>query len=69
LSTKNVLADDLALRLDGPRSELSVVAARTVPAYAESVRVLDFLQDLLAKPEGLTREPTYNGSRPPPLYR
>jgi hypothetical protein len=32
-----------------------------------SVRVLSFLRDLLAKFTGLTRETTYNGSRPP-LY-
>jgi hypothetical protein len=36
---------------------------------AESVRVLYFLRDLLAKHAGLTREPTYKGSRPLPLYR
>jgi hypothetical protein len=69
LSTKNVLANDLALRPDGPRPELSVVAAQTVPAYAKLVRVLDFLHDLLPKHEGLTQEPTCNGSKPPPLHR
>jgi hypothetical protein len=45
----------------------SAVTARTVRACAESVRVLDFLRDLLAKPTELTREPTCKGSRPP-LY-
>jgi hypothetical protein len=34
---------------------------------AESVKVLDFLHDLLTKPTGLTRELTCNGSRSP-LY-
>jgi hypothetical protein len=67
LSTKNVLADDLALRIDGLRSGLSAVEARTVRACAESVRIPDFLYDFLAKPAELTRESTYNGSIPP-LY-
>jgi hypothetical protein len=56
-------------RPNGPRSGRSVMVARTVRACAESVRVPSFLQDLLAKSAGLTREPTCNGSRPPPLYR
>ena len=47
----------------------SAVAARTIRVCAESVRVLDFLLDLLAIPVGLTREPTYNRSKPLPLYR
>jgi hypothetical protein len=59
----------MALRLDDPRFGLSVVEARTVRACAEPVRIPDFLRDFLAKPAGLTRESTYNGSRPPPLYR
>jgi hypothetical protein len=46
---------------------LSTVAARTICVCAESVRVLNFLWDLLAKLAGLTRKPTCNGSRPP-LY-
>jgi hypothetical protein len=54
---------------NGPRYRLSVVAERTIHACAESVKVLDFLRDLLAKLAGLTREPTCNRSRPPPLYR
>jgi hypothetical protein len=45
---------------------LSVVAARIVCACVESVTVLDFLRDLLAKPVGLTQESTCNGFRPPP---
>jgi hypothetical protein len=57
--------DGLALRPDGPQSILSAIAARTVRAYTESVKVLDFLRDLLVKHVGLTREPTCNGSRPP----
>jgi hypothetical protein len=47
----------------------SAVVARTVRACAESVKVPDFLLDLLAKFAGLTREPTCNESRPPPLCR
>jgi hypothetical protein len=62
-------ADGPALRPDGPRSGLSVVAARMVRACIESIRHPNFLQDLLAKPAGLTRESTCNRSRPPPLYR
>jgi hypothetical protein len=37
------------------------------PRVAESVRVPDYLWDLLAKTVGLTREPTCNGSKPPPF--
>jgi hypothetical protein len=44
------------------------MATRTVRTCAESVRVPDFLRDLLAKPARFTREPTCNGCRPP-LYR
>jgi hypothetical protein len=69
LSIENDLADGRALRPDGPWSRLSVVVVRTVHACAESVRVLDFLRDLLAKPAGLTRKPTCNGSRASHLYR
>jgi hypothetical protein len=64
---KNVFADDSALTLDGPRSGLSDIVARTVRACAESVRVSDFLRDLLAKSVRLTWEPIYNESRSP-LY-
>jgi hypothetical protein len=56
-------------RPDDPRSGLSAVAARTVRACVESVKVPNLLRDLLAKPARLTREPICNGSRPPPLYR
>jgi hypothetical protein len=56
LSTKNVLA-----------VRRSTIAARTIRACTESVRVPDFLRDLLAKHAGLTREPTCNGSRPPTI--
>jgi hypothetical protein len=52
LSSKNVPADGLTLRPDGPRSGLSTVPAWTVRACIELVRVLDVLQDLLAKPVG-----------------
>jgi hypothetical protein len=45
-----------------------ILGRRTVRACAESVRVPSFLRDLLAKPAGLTRKPTCNGSRPPLLY-
>jgi hypothetical protein len=44
-----------------------VVAAQTVRARAESVRVSSFSRDLLPKTAGLTRETVGNGSRPP-LY-
>jgi hypothetical protein len=63
LSTKNVLANGSDLRANGLRSGLSVVAARTVRACAESARVPDFLRGLITKHAGLTREPTCNGSR------
>jgi hypothetical protein len=47
----------------------SAVSTQTVRVCAESFRVPNFLQDLLAKPARLTREPTCNGSRPPlPFY-
>jgi hypothetical protein len=62
-----VPVDSPALRPNGLRSRQSAVVARTVCTYAELVRVLDFLRDLLAKATGLTRELTCNGSRPP-LY-
>jgi hypothetical protein len=62
------LADGLSLRPDGPRSGLSTIAARTIRSCAYLVRVPDFLRDFLAKHVGLTRELTYNGSRPPTLY-
>jgi hypothetical protein len=55
LSTKKCLTDCLTLRPDGPRSGLSVVAAQTIHACAESVRVPDFLRELLAKHVRLTR--------------
>jgi hypothetical protein len=69
LKAKMSLADGPALRPDGPRSGRSAVAARTVRARAESVRVPSFSRDLLPKTAGLTRETVRNGSRPPPLYR
>jgi hypothetical protein len=53
--------------MDGQWSRLSTIVARIVRACVESVRVPDFSRDLLAKPMGLTREPTCNRSRPP-LY-
>jgi hypothetical protein len=61
------LADGPALRPDGPRSGRSAVAARTVRARVESVRVPSFSRDLLPKTAELTRETVGNGSRPP-LY-
>jgi hypothetical protein len=67
LSAKNVLADGPTLRPNGPRYGLSAVVTRTVHACAKSVSVSNFLQDLLGKSAGLTREPTCNRSRPP-LY-
>jgi hypothetical protein len=60
-------ADGPALRSDDPRSGRSAVVARTIRTCTESVRVPSFLQDLLAKSAGLTRETTCNGFRPP-LY-
>jgi hypothetical protein len=56
LKAKKSLADGPALRPDGPRSEQSVVVARTVRAYAESVRVPSFSRDLLLKTAKLARE-------------
>jgi hypothetical protein len=56
LDTKKGLADDPALRPDGPRSEQSAVVARTVRACAESVRVSSFSWNLLSKTAGLTQE-------------
>jgi hypothetical protein len=56
LEIKKSHADGPALRPDGPRSGLSAVAARTVRACAESVRVPSFLRDLLPKIVGLTRK-------------
>ena len=69
LEIKKTHADGPALRPDGPRSGLSAMAARTVLACAETVRVPSFSRDLLPKTAGLTRETVGNGSRPPPLYR
>jgi hypothetical protein len=63
LSNKKDRANGPTLRSDGPR--LSALAAQTVSACVESIRVPDFLRHLLAKSEGLTREPTCNGSKPP----
>ena len=54
------IENDLA---DVARSGLSAIVAQTVHACTKSVRVPDFLRDLLAKPAGLTRKPTCNGSR------
>jgi hypothetical protein len=42
LKTKNALADGPAIRQDGPRSEPSVVVARTVRVCAETVKVPSF---------------------------
>jgi hypothetical protein len=71
LSTRNILAIysrmGLALRPDGLRSGRSAVVARTVRACVDSVRVLSFSRDLLAKTVGLARETTCSGFRPP-LY-
>jgi hypothetical protein len=39
------------------------VTAQTVRSCAESVRVQNFLQDLLVKSAGITRKITYNGYR------
>ena len=64
LSSNYGSADCPRLGPDGPRSGLYAVVARTVRACAESIRVLIFLRDLLAKPARLTQEPTCNGSRP-----
>jgi hypothetical protein len=65
LEIKKSHADGPALRSDGPRSGLSAVAARTVRAYAETVRVPSFSRDLLPKTVGLTRKSVRSGSRPP----
>jgi hypothetical protein len=67
LSTGFERADGLALRPNGLRSRLFAVVAQTVRTCAESIRVPDFFRNLLAKPMGLTREPTCNRSRPPPF--
>ena len=56
LEVKLSSAASPALRPDGPRSGRSAVAARTVRARAESVRVPSFSRDLLPKTAGLTRE-------------
>jgi hypothetical protein len=69
LEAKKGLADGPTLRPDGPRSGLSAVAAWTVRACAETVRVSSFSRDLLPKTVGLTRKSVRSGSRPPPLYR
>jgi hypothetical protein len=50
------LADGPALRPNDPRSEQSAVVARTVRAWAKTVRVPSFSRDLLIKTAGLTRE-------------
>jgi hypothetical protein len=52
---------------DGPRSGRFVLAAWTVCACAEPVRVPSFSRVLLATFTELTREILCNGSRPP-LY-
>jgi hypothetical protein len=59
--------DGPALRPDGPWFGLSTVAGQVVRACVESVEILDFLRDLLAKHVGLTQERTFNGYRSP-LY-
>jgi hypothetical protein len=56
LEAKKGLADGPALRPDGPRSGLSAVAARTIRACAETVRVSSFSRDLLPKTMGLTQK-------------
>jgi hypothetical protein len=48
---------------------LCAVAAWTVRACAKSITVPRFLWDLLPIFVWLAREPTCNGSKPPPLYR
>jgi hypothetical protein len=53
----------------GPEAGQSAVVTRTVRACVESVMVSRFLRDLLAKSAGLIRKATYNGSKPPTLYR
>jgi hypothetical protein len=69
LEIKKSHADGPGLRPDGPRSGLSMVAARTVRPCAETARVPSFSRDLLPKTVGLTRKSDRSGSRPPPLYR
>jgi hypothetical protein len=69
LGIKMSPADSPALRPDGPRSGVSAVAARTVRACAETVRVPSFSRDLLPKTVGLTRKSVRSGSRPSLLYR
>jgi hypothetical protein len=69
LEAKKGLADGPTRRSDGPRSGLSAVAAWTVRACAETVRVPSFSRDLLPKTMGLTRKSVRSESRPPPLYR
>jgi hypothetical protein len=64
---QNDRANGPAQRPDSLQSGLSVIALWIVHACSESVKVPDFLWDLLVKPVGLTQEPTCNGSRPP-LY-
>jgi hypothetical protein len=56
LSTELSLADGLALRPDGLRSEQSVPVGRTVRACAEQIRVPSFVLRLLAKFVELARE-------------
>jgi hypothetical protein len=69
LRIESGMADCPGMRPDGPWSGQSAVVAQSVRACIELVKVPVFLRDLLAKPVGLTREPTCNESRPPPLYR
>jgi hypothetical protein len=69
LRIESGMADCPALRPNGPWFGQSAIVAQTVRACTELVKVPNFLRDLLAKPAGLTREPTCNESRPPPLYR
>jgi hypothetical protein len=52
----------------GSEAGRSAVVARKVRACAESVRVLSFSWDLLAKTTGLARKTTCSGSRPPLYY-
>jgi hypothetical protein len=51
---------------DSPRSGLSVVAAQTVRACVESIRVTPFLRDLLTNSTRLTRKLACYWSRPAP---
>jgi hypothetical protein len=50
LNAKKSSADGPVLRPDGPRSEQSMVVARTVRACAESVMVPSFCRDFYLKP-------------------